>query len=383
MASIHRRSRSPNYWAAFMGPDGKRCFRTTGTGDRKLAMRTALEYESTARDGRQGRLTEGRVRAVMADLFARANREKLPSATAADFLASWKSRKAIEVSDASMAAYEQTASLLEESLGRKAVLPVDAITLGDATRFRDNLARRVAPSTVNKLLKIARIILGDAVRDGLTTENPFAKVKRLKAATTSRRPFTIAELRDLLAVASSEWRGMILCGIYLGQRLGDLACMTWQNVDLAREEVTLVTAKTGRIMHIPLAGPLLSYFMGRPSPDDPSAPLFPSLAGRATSSLSNQFTALLASIGLAEKRPHRGVKQGRSAVRATGGMSFHCLRHTMTSLLKNAGISDAVAMELVGHDTAAISKLYTHISTDAMRQAVHRMPDVTKEESKT
>jgi site-specific recombinase XerD len=54
----------------------------------------------------------------------------------------------------------------------------------------------------------------------------------------------------------------------------------------------------------------------------------------------------------------------------------------MTSLLKNAGISDAVAMELVGHDTAAISKLYTHISTDAMRQAVNRMPDVTKEEVK-
>jgi len=365
-----------------MGPDGKRCFRTTGTGDRKLAMRTALEYESVAREGRQGRLTEGRVRAVMADMFARANREKLPNATASEFLASWKKRKALEVSDASMAAYGQTASILEQSLGRKAALPVDAVTLADATRFRDNLAGRVAPSTVNKLLKIARVIFGDAVRDGLTVENPFAKVKRLRAATTSRRPFTVAELRNLLAVASSEWRGMILCGVYLGQRLSDLARMTWQNVDLAGEEVTLVTTKTRRIMHIPLAGPLLSYFMGRPAPDDPSSPLFPSLAGMATSSLSNQFTALLASIGLTEKRPHKSAKKGRSAVRATGGLSFHCLRHTMTSLLKNAGISDAVAMELVGHDTAAISKLYTHISTDAMRQAVNRMPDVTKEEAK-
>jgi integrase len=36
-------------------------------------------------------------------------------------------------------------------------------------------------------------------------------------------------------------------------------------------------------------------------------------------------------------------------------LSFHSLRHTAVSLLKEAGIPDAVVMELVGHESAAMS----------------------------
>jgi integrase len=45
-------------------------------------------------------------------------------------------------------------------------------------------------------------------------------------------------------------------GFYTGQRLSDLATLTWNNVDLDRGEVRLVTGKTGRRMIIPLAHPL-------------------------------------------------------------------------------------------------------------------------------
>ena len=66
----------------------------------------------------------------------------------------------------------------------------------------------------------------------------------------------------------------------------------------------------------------------------------------------------------------------RSAKRSTGELSFHCLRHTATSLLKNAGISPAIVQDIIGHDSAAVSAHYTHIEADAKRNALNAMPNV-------
>ena len=36
-----------------------------------------------------------------------------------------------------------------------------------------------------------------------------------------------------------------------------------------------------------------------------------------------------------------------------------------------------LAREIVGHESAAVSRQYTHLSTDDMRKAMQRLPDVT------
>ena len=58
-------------------------------------------------------------------------------------------------------------------------------------------------------------------------------------------------------------------------------------------------------------------------------------------------------------------------------MSFHCLRHSATTFLKAAGVSDALAREIIGHDSAVISRGYTHLSTADLRRGIERLPDVT------
>jgi hypothetical protein len=83
-----------------------------------------------------------------------------------------------------------------------------------------------------------------------------------------------------------------------------------------------LTGKTGRSMEIPLASPLPAHVQTMPTSDDPAAP------------------------------------------RELGETSFHSLRHTTTSLLKNAGVSEAVAMDIIGHDTEAISRILTKIADD-------------------
>jgi hypothetical protein len=74
-------------------------------------------------------------------------------------------------------------------------------------------------------VKVLLICLGEAVRQGLLAVNPAVRVKLLKSnAESKRRAFTLAEIKRILKACSdeTEWRGLVLFGLYLGQRLGDL-----------------------------------------------------------------------------------------------------------------------------------------------------------------
>jgi hypothetical protein len=51
-------------------------------------------------------------------------------------------------------------------------------------------------------------------------------------------------------------------------------------------------------------------------------------------------------------------------------------------MLKAYGRSDFIAREIVGHESAAVSRQYTHLSTDDLRNALQRLPDVTESKTK-
>jgi integrase len=74
--------------------------------------------------------------------------------------------------------------------------------------------------------------------------------------------------------------------------------------------------------------------------------------------------------------PHRKTKNGRDAKRDLRDISFHSFRHTATSMMKNAGVSEAVVMDIIGHDSPAVSAMYTHIDSAAKRSALDAMPDL-------
>ncbi len=152
-----------------------------------------------------------------------------------------------------------------------------------------------------------------------------------------------------------------------GQRLRDIATLKWSAVDMDEKVLSIVTIKTRRTVSIPITAPLYKHLKTLPAPIEPSLPVFP-VADKTvseqdrTSSLSSQFHG---GSGLGGEALQGKYRQGHSTRRERGGLSFHCLRHTATSLLKNAGVSEAVAMDIIGHDSAAISTHYTHIEDDA------------------
>ena len=132
-------------------------------------------------------------------------------------------------------------------------------------------------------------------------------------------------------------------------------------------------------MNIPIAEPFHRYVM-KIAGDDPTGPLFPqahALRQRdvPTCALSNQFYRIMEKAGVVEKRTNKKKKDGpgRSGKRSSPGLGFHCIRLTATSLLKRAAVSDVVTREIIGHDTAAVSRLYTDIDSPTLQAAMSKM----------
>jgi integrase len=162
-----------------------------------------------------------------------------------------------------------------------------------------------------------------------------------------------------------------------------LAKLTWRAVNLESGEIAFTTRKTGRRIVLPLMQPLIDYLSALPAGDNPNAFIFPRAASaKRTASLSNQFREILSDAGLVEPRGHQGRGKGRSQAREPSEISFHSLRHSAVTMLKASGLSDFIAREIVGHESAAVSRQYTHLSTDDLRAAMQRLPDVTEKTTK-
>jgi len=380
MASLRKIPGCKFWMACFTLPDGRRTQRSTRETTRKAAQAKADEWEKLSMERAKAR----QAHKVIADIYRAAHKEDLPDATPRAFITGWLARRKGELAPASYTSYRARGTHFLGWLGARADGPLAEIETRHIAAYRDAVAETRTATTANHGVKILRAIFEDARRDRFISENPAKDCGLLKKTVTAgRRPFTVDELRRVLEAANEEWRSLVLFGIYTGQRLGDIARLTWQNLDLNSREIHLVTAKTGRVVRIPLVTPLLNHIETLPAEDNPKAPLHPQASAAVkinNATLSRQFGELLSSIGLREgSNSHEAKKggSGRAARRGVSELSFHSLRHTATSLMKNAGVSPAIVMDIIGHDSAEMSAHYTHIEHHAKMEALSSLPDFT------
>jgi integrase len=300
-----------------------------------------------------------------------------------DYTEQWLERRKVETSPGTHRRYRNAIDKWLEFLGPYADHGLEEITEAQVFAFRDARAKASATLTANTELKILKMIFRSARRERYLFEDPAEGVKSVKNRTDfARKPFSIDELRAVLAVADEEWQSLIKFGLYTGQRLGDLALLTWSQIDLERDEIRMTTRKTGKQLLIPITAPLREHLLTLSAGDNPKAPVHPrayatvSAQFERVGTLSNQFSDLLVACGLRGPQPHRSRGIGRSGKRAGIELSFHSLRHTAVSLLKDAGVPDAVVMALVGHESAAMSQRYTHVGKEALARAAKTLPEI-------
>jgi integrase len=391
MASLRKHPGSSYWIACFTKPDGNQTQRSTripikgkdarDTADnRRKAQDKANLFEAITR----GKLQASKIQEIISDLYRELTGEPILTVTVREHCQTWLEVRKPEVSYPTWLFYTKVVRDFLKWAGQRADNDLRTLTTKDILAYRNATAARVTAKTVNHDLKTLRMILKAAKREGLLFENPAELVDTLPVERSTRRPFTEAELRALLSVADTEWQSMILFGLYTGQRLRDVAALTWQNVDLQRGEVRLVTSKTGRRQIVPMHGALQRHVENLPAGDDPKAPIHPRAfdvvqCEKKTGTLSRQFAELMAQAGLTPAKLHRksGDGEARKGKRAKSEISFHSLRYTITSLLQSAGVGQAVSQELVGHESEAIHAVYTRINRDTLQHAIAKLPDVT------
>jgi integrase len=378
VATVLQRGKKKTWYAIFRDLQGRQLWKRVDATDRKKAQAAADLLEATA----QKKKSAQHLRKAFSDLYREFYGQSMPTTMVRAYAQGWLAQKKPESADSTYRAYEQVISLLLDFLKERADQDLADITKTDLVAFRNNFSGKIGAGRINFYVKVLRMFFRAAHRDGYLLENPAAYLETVRNRSNERRlPLTIEEIRALLAIADPEWQSLIRFGLYTGQRLADLALLTWSNVDLDRGEIRLTTRKTGRRLTIPIAGPLREYLVSLSGSDDLAAPLHPrsfgalQKGGRAAG-LSNQFVALLAQAGLREEQTHKGRGIGRSAKRAASKLSFHSLRHTTVSLLKDAGIPQATVQELIGHDSEQMSALYTHVGREALQKAAAALPEI-------
>lgn len=397
----------PNWYCFFRisGPDGKslQMHRSTGKTTKKEAEIAAKLLEQTALKeagagdkksadilsklteagelAMRGRLNPGHARRILGDIMEISEGENLVDYTLEKWVEEWVKEKKATTKKATADFYRSTTKAFVLFLGDKANSPLESITTKDIRSFRDS-AKEIGNTgkTCNHKLKALRSLFADAVKDDLLLRNPANSIKSLpETDSVEREPFMLEQIQTLLKGANTEWTGLILLGALAGLRLQDAACLLSNNVDMERKVIHFVPKKTERkktVVEVPMHSDLQKYFEDNPPPPFKKTAIFPSMIGKSPGGrggLSAQFGNLMDKVGIDRKAEK--TKEGKGS-RPTPKLSFHCLRHTFTSLMAKANVPEEVRMKMTGHTESTTHQKYTHQELSTLRDGIERIPSI-------
>jgi integrase len=378
MASVVKdsRNRSPYWIACYTDATGRRLKKSTGLTAKSKAMEMARALQKASDEARRGALTEARTRELLSEVLQSVNGEGLHVFTVTQWFDHFVNQKKKSRAAATGKRHAQTMREFMAFLGPRAKLNIAAITSRDIASFRDHRhSLGLAPATVNIDVAILSAAFNAALRQGHVSVNPCLAIKPLKNKPQRKGVFTPEQVAALLKAAKGDWRGLILLAFYSGQRLLDCANLRWRDVDLVSgiKTIRFQVRKTGAEVVTVIHQALEDYLLSLPTPDADDEYIFPTLAGRRASLLSKQFGELMEQAHI-----ERGVIRERTTYggRSVSALSFHSLRHSFSSILANAGVSEERRMALTGHKSRDMHQHYSHHELEQLQKAVALLPSL-------
>lgn len=384
MAWLYQRNDSGKWWIGYR-QNGKLVLKSTKKTDKADAKIELAKVEAML--GLQAS------NALSREFYEAISGSKLPSLTLRAGLASWLAVAQGTTGERTQAKYSGIAAETEAHFNATDRGPMLAdVTKEQLREFLTTKRNRTSAATANHF----RVILAGFFRHcracGFLRDNPMEGLPAFKSTRDedrARRPFTAKELATIYSVAADDfWRYMVLAGYFTGLRLGDLVTMPIGAVDWKGKVIRLTTRKTGRAMTIPLSTQLFQFLTklkAERRDAKPTDPFWPDMAERYERTGAGWFSQrfsdlLLVKAGLVKRTPHRKQKNAKSHkdARRVNEVSFHCLRHSYVTTLAALGMNQQTVKALAGHSSDEISDLYTTLPLSTMRDAVDKLPDITK-----
>lgn len=247
-------------------------------------------------------------------------------------------------------------------LGARAKCPLNEVTHEDCQAFYDAQRKGGASSATAYLnAKIVRMAMERAVVRGILQGNPARLIHLDASDELSREPFTVEELRAILATVEheKEWRVAVGFGLLCAMRIGDATARRFDEIS-EQDGMRCITflpqkkSRRGKPVTLPLVGEL-SQLKGR-------GLITPRLA-----KLNNPGSAFMRILKRAGVHG-RTQKTRAGASRAT--KSFHSLRHTINTMLLNGGVDVRIRQLVSDHESQAVNAAYSHPALKTMNDAL-------------
>lgn len=325
-----------------------------GTRRRLRAVRRTKAEALVALDGLRRRAARG----VPAD-----------DATLSEYLEWWLTTVKRNLEPSSKRAYATRARWATAHIG---TVKLSRLSADDVEHLLAELEHQgLSPWSRSKVRSLLSSALRYAERTGRVERNVAALVDGPRCEHRID-PLSADEARAVLSAASDHPYGLAaVLGLRLGLRIGEIAALRWENVDLDAETLTVTAAKTPagrRTLPLAGAGDAFRAWRAQQAAERLSAgPLW-------ASNESFVFTGPLgAPVSTRTLRRHWGLWCEEAGV---GPRRFHASRHTCATLLLADGVPLEVVSAVLGHAAIAITAdVYARVSADAKRAALGRLRD--------
>lgn len=228
----------------------------------------------------------------------------------------------------------------------------------------------LAKASISRRAASARAFTAWMRRMGITQTDPGSRLKSPKADKTLPRVVTATALDDIFTTLSTRAdtndpvaiRDLAIVELLYasGMRVSELVGLNQADLDLDRH-TALVTGKGNKQRVVPFGTPaataLADYITrSRPALRDDSAPTDVLFLGARGKALNTRTVYQLVASLLAE-------------IPGAGPIGPHTLRHTAATHLLDGGADLRIVQELLGHSSLGTTQIYTHVSTERLRQS--------------
>jgi integrase len=367
--------------------EGERKKRNRGRGEGSITRRKDGRWQGAYSHRDKRHYIYGKTRRDVADRLADTLRDirtgvyvERDSTTVADFLRRWLSEvKAPGLRRSSYTGYERQIRLhiAPSELGR---MKIQDVAPDHVQAFMAALAREgLAPGTLGVTYSIIRQAFKQAARWSLIPRDVAALVEPPRIGRYQARTLSSAEARALLRAAEGHrWHALLVLALSTGMRRGELLALRWADVDLEAGHITvratmnridgelrLDTTKNDRVRRVSPPPAVITALREHRRAMS---------AERLQPSTGHVFTTTTGR-PVEPQALHRWYK---SALRRAGlpDTRFHDLRHSVATILLEAGVHPRVVMEILGHSQISITlDTYSHVMPHVQRDGLARMED--------
>ena len=260
---------------------------------------------------------------------------------------------------------EARAQIWKDALGKMDISRITTADLEDVLLdlAKENPAtgRPSGKKTLKEYASIIRRVFALAVQNRVINYDPSQYLPSYKNAPQGRREAITDEQITAIRNTPHECRLPCLLMIYTGLRFGELAALTWSDVDLAENTITvnksydfksqsIKTPKTeAGVRIIPIPDLLVPELQN--APHDALFVCSHNSGMWTHNAWKNSFAGYLKQLGFTT--------------------TAHCLRHTYATILYEAGVDVLTAQHWLGHaDSATTMGIYTHLREQKQSAAI-------------